>query len=175
MCVILDFTTRVQIAMDGQMSQPDPGDTADVVARPPVIYLVSILLGVGACSLWRVQVIPPTVSVPLGVLFACIAALLFVLSIRELRRAGTPIPTNQPTTALVTSGPYRLSRNPIYLAFTFLQLGVGLWMNCLWIIVLLAPTIALMTWGVIMREERYLTQKFGAEYLNYKKSAGRWL
>jgi protein-S-isoprenylcysteine O-methyltransferase Ste14 len=74
----------------------------------------------------------------------------------------------------VRTGPYRFSRNPIYLAFTLLQLGIAIWVNSLWILATLMASVALMH-IVIAREERYLERKFGAEYVAYKSSVRRWL
>lgn len=100
---------------------------------------------------------------------------LFSVSVRKFRAAGTPVPGNKPTTAIVRSGPYRFSRNPIYLAFSLLQLGIAIWVNGLWLVATLIAAIAIMSYVVIPREERYLDKKFGAEYLDYKNSVRRWL
>ena len=67
------------------------------------------------------------------------------------------------TTAIVTTGPYHFSRNPIYLAFTLLQLGIGFWVNSAWVVGMLVPTLLVMSYGVIAREERYPERKFGEE------------
>jgi len=99
---------------------------------------------------------------------------LFVSSAGKFRAAGTAVPANKPTTAIVRTGPYRFSRNPIYLAFSLLQLGIAIWVNSLWLLATLAVALALIH-VVIAREERYLERKFGAEYLAYKASVRRWL
>jgi len=112
-------------------------------------------------------------QVPSVVVLAAVA--LFVAAVRTFRAAGTPIPGNLPTTTVVRSGPYRFSRNPIYLAFTVLQLGLSLWINGLGLLATLLPAIALMALFVIPREERYLEARFPAEYLPYKASVRRWL
>ena len=82
---------------------------------------------------------------------------------------------HKPTTAIVRSGPYQWSRNPIYLAFSILQLGIACWLNNLWVLVTLGAAWGLMTWVVIPREEHYLERKFGADYLQYKAKVRRWL
>ena len=104
-----------------------------------------------------------------------LAVALFVLSVREFRRAGTPIRTRKPVTAIITTGPYRLSRNPIYLSFTLLQLGLGLWGNSAWVVGTLIPTLVLLSYGVIAREERYMAQKFGDAYLRNRGAVRRWI
>jgi protein-S-isoprenylcysteine O-methyltransferase Ste14 len=90
-------------------------------------------------------------------------------------RGHASIPTNKPTDAIVAGGPFRFSRNPIYLSMILLQIGVGVWTKSLWFFVLAAISVALLTWGVIMREERYLEQKFGDKYLSYKSRVRRWI
>jgi protein-S-isoprenylcysteine O-methyltransferase Ste14 len=103
------------------------------------------------------------------------AAALFSYSIKQFRMAGTPVPGNQPTTAIVRAGPYRFSRNPIYLAFFALHLSMAIWANSLWLMATLSATVAIIAVVVVPREERYLTGRFGAEYLEYKASVRRWL
>jgi len=103
------------------------------------------------------------------------AAALFSYSIRQFRMAGTPVPGNKPATAIVRGGPYRFSRNPIYLAFFALHLGLAIWVNSLWLVATLVATVDIIAVVVVPREERYLTERFGTEYLEYKASVRRWL
>jgi protein-S-isoprenylcysteine O-methyltransferase Ste14 len=103
------------------------------------------------------------------------AVALFLAAVRTMRAARTPVPGDRPTTAIVRSGPYRYSRNPIYLAFSLLQLGIAFWAGSLWLLVTLVPAVALMSFVVIPREERYLEARFQAEYLSYKGAVRRWL
>jgi protein-S-isoprenylcysteine O-methyltransferase Ste14 len=144
-----------------------------VLARPPIVYLVSILAGFGLHAVWPVRVVPHAIQPLGGVLILCAAA-VFVLSVREFRKARTPIRTRKPVTAVLTNGPYRFSRNPIYLSFTLLQLGLGVWANNVWVVGALLPTLVLMSYGVIAREEQYMARKFGDEYLQYKRAVRRW-
>ena len=103
------------------------------------------------------------------------AVALFLWAVRTFRTAGTPIPGNSPTTTIVRTGPYRYSRNPIYLSFSLLQLGLAFWVNSLWLLVTLIPAVALMSLVVIRREEHYLETHFPSDYLPYKTSVRRWL
>lgn len=143
--------------------------------RPPVVYLGAIAAGVAIHVGWRVALVPPAAGTPVGVLLSLAAVALFVASVRRFRAAGTPVPGNQPSTAIVRSGPYRFSRNPIYLAFSLLQLGLAFWLNSAGLLLTLVPAIALMSLVVIPREERYLEAKFPVEYPAYKVSVRRWL
>ena len=143
--------------------------------RPPFVYAGSIGLGLLVHWLWPVRWIAPSLGVPAGVLAVAMSIALFVWAVRTLRRAETPIPGNRPTTAIVRAGPYRFSRNPIYLAFTLFQAGIAAWINSLGLLLMLLPALALMMLVVIPREERYLAARFPTEYLPYKRAVRRWL
>ena len=92
-----------------------------------------------------------------------------------MRREGASIPTGEPTDSIVARGPYRLSRNPIYLSMVILLLGIGVWVNCGWFLVLAVLAAVLLNSGVILPEERYLESKFGDTYLTYKRQVRRWI
>jgi len=145
------------------------------LVRPPFVYLGSIALGLVLHLLWPARLVPLSVSTPGGAIVTVLAIALFVSAVRTLRAAGTPIPGNRPTTAIVRTGPYRFSRNPIYLAFSLLQLGISIWVNSVWLLATLAGAVALILYVVIRREEQYLERRFGAQYLDYKASVCRWL
>ena len=104
-----------------------------------------------------------------------VAVALFLYAVRTFRTAGTPVPGNRPTTTIVRTGPYRWSRNPIYLSFTLLHLGVAFWVNSLWLLVTLIPAVTLMSSVVIPREERYLETRFPSDYVAYRASVRCWL
>ncbi|EEA03518.1 Isoprenylcysteine carboxyl methyltransferase [Burkholderia sp. H160] len=145
------------------------------VMRPPFVYLGAIVLGVLLHFASPVRLVPHSVSGPLGGSAVLAAVVLFLWAVRTLRAAGTPVPGNRPTTTIVRKGPFRYSRNPIYLAFSLLQFGLALWVNSLWLLVTLMPAVALMSFVVIPREEHYLESRFPSEYLPYKASVRRWL
>jgi protein-S-isoprenylcysteine O-methyltransferase Ste14 len=100
---------------------------------------------------------------------------LFVAASRAFKAAGTPVPGNQPATTIVDTGPYRFSRNPIYLSFALLHFGVALLVNSLAVLITLLPALGVMAFVVIPREERYLTRRFPTEYAAYKASTRRWI
>jgi len=145
------------------------------LVRPPFVYLGSIALGLVLHLLWPARLVPLSVSTPAGAIVTVLAIALLVSAVRTLRAAGTPIPGNRPTTTIVRTGPYRFSRNPIYLAFSLLQLGISIWVNSVWLLATLAGAVALILYVVIRREEQYLERRFGARYLDYKASVRRWL
>ena len=159
----------------GEPGQP-AADAANLgLIRPPLVYLGSIGLGLLAHFFWPVRPLPSSMSVPIGVVLVLVASALFISSVRTLRKAGTPVPGNRPTTAIVRTGPYRFSRNPIYLAFTLFQIGLAAWVNSAALLLMLLPAAALTAWVVVPREERYLEARFPSEYAAYKREVRRWL
>ena len=157
----------------------DPGNTAGVVVRPPLLVLGALAVGFVLEYLWPLGAIgiavPRATRIVLGLgLFAAggaLAAWAFV----HFRRAGTNIPTSQPTLALVTGGPYRHSRNPIYAAMGVAFFGIALVADSVWLFALLIPVMLVLHYGVIAREEAYLARRFGEEYRRYRASVRRWL
>ena len=167
------------MASDGRSDKAETGMVPEVanpgIMRPPFVYLGAITLGLLLHFAWPVRLVSRAVSVPLGGSVVLVAVALFLYAIRRFRIAGTPVPGNRPTTTIVRTGPYRWSRNPIYLSFSLLQLGVAYWVNSLWLLVTLIPAVALMSFVVIPREEHYLETRFPSDYLPYKTSVRRWL
>jgi protein-S-isoprenylcysteine O-methyltransferase Ste14 len=159
----------------GLLSPRTPSVANSSVVRPPFVVLASLLAGAVLTVAWPLPFFPRVLRLPVGGLLVTMAAALFACSIRQFRMAGTPVPGNKPTTAIVRTGPYRFSRNPIYLAFFALHLGLAIWGNSLWLVAMLIATVAIIAGVVVLREERYLTARFGAEYLEYKASVRRWL
>lgn len=143
--------------------------------RPPLVYLSSIGLGLLIHLVWPVALLPASLHLPIGVLLVLAAVALFIFSVRMFRKAGTSVPGNRPTTAIVRAGPYAFSRNPIYLAFTLFQIGLAAWINSIALLLMVVPAAALMAFVVVPREERYLDARFPTEYEAYKQAVRRWL
>ena len=152
--------------------------TAGVIARPPLLYVGALLLGLAADHL-----LPLPFDVPkAGLVHSTIAGLVVVVGlalmaagIRDFSRGGTPVPTNQPTRTLVTTGTHRWSRNPIYVGMFFIYLGIGLAARSPWIVILTLPLGITVRYGVVAREEAYLERRFGDSYRDYKARVRRWL
>lgn len=145
------------------------------LVRPPIVYLISLISGAVIQLATPFPFLPGTLAVPLGAPLVVVAIALFAYSVATFRAAGTPVPARKPTTMIVRAGPYRFSRNPIYLAFSLFQLGIAMWVNSLWLLATLVGAVALMHYFVIRREEEYLERRFGVQYLDYKASVRRWL
>jgi protein-S-isoprenylcysteine O-methyltransferase Ste14 len=95
--------------------------------------------------------------------------------IRSFTRAGTPVPTNEPTRALVTTGIHAWTRNPIYVGMFLLYGGIGVATRSTWAPILTLPLAVTMRYGVVAREEAYLEWRFGDAYRDYKARVRRWL
>ncbi len=156
---------------DDPSSHPDH---AEVAFHPPLLLLGAIALGFAARWLALAEFLPKIVALTVGPTLTIAAFGVFLWAALTMHRGGASIPTGLPTDFIVAGGPYRFSRNPIYLGMVLLQVGIGVWANSLWFIGLAAVSVALLTWGVISREERYLARKFGQPYLAYKERVRRW-
>ena len=111
----------------------------------------------------------------LGGCLVLIGVALLAAGIRNFSRAATPVPTNQPTRALVTTGVHAWTRNPIYLGMFLIYGGIGAAALSPWVLILMLPLAILIRYGVVAREEVYLERRFGDTYLDYKRRVRRWL
>ena len=157
------------------MSTDNPG----VLVHPPILYMGALLLGavgdaLAPASLY-VLISVPKLVLGSGLVLLAGGITLLVMAIRKFSAAGTNVPTNKPALQLVTDGVYRLSRNPIYVALSCIYLSFGLLWDNPWILVLFLPVVLTMHFGVILREENYLTAKFGEAYMAFKAQTRRWL
>jgi protein-S-isoprenylcysteine O-methyltransferase Ste14 len=152
-----------------------PPDTAQVLVLPPLVYGAAFVIGLLLHLVFPLHILPTTLARWIGMMCVLVSLPLALTTFRVLSRAHTPVDPMKPTTALVTEGPFRYSRNPIYLALTLLYLGVALLVNAWWILLLVVPVLLVIRYGVIAREEAYLTRKFGDAYLQYTAEVRRWL
>ena len=152
-------------------TQDHPG----VVAPPPLIYAGALAIGLVVHRFFPVKCLPGAAASLLGRVCMGISGMLALSALLEMRRAGTHVDPRQPATALVSQGPFRLTRNPLYLSLTLLYAGIALVVNSLWPILLLPGALIMIRYGVINREERYLERTFGEQYLSYKAKVRRWV
>jgi len=149
-------------------------DKAGVIAPPPVIYLIAVLIGIMTDYFFPFSFMPESFQLPIGLLIILPSVTLAALSFREFKKAETNVDPYKPSTAIITSGPFRYTRNPLYVTLSFVIIGLGIWLDNIWIIAMLVPVLILMHYGVIKKEEQYLTKKFGDKYLKYKETVPRW-
>jgi len=149
-------------------------DSAGVVAPPPLIYLGGLAVGFALEALLPGTSIPGAVRWILGGVLLVAGLVLLGSFNTAFQRKGTAVEPWKPTTAIVTTGPYRLTRNPAYLGMALVYIGIALLADALWVLVPLPVVLLIIDRMVIAREERYLERKFGQEYLNYKGRVRRW-
>ena len=157
------------------MSEDNPG----VLVRPPFLYLGALMIGAVADTVWPasldVLITAPKLILGAGLILFVGGVFMFISAVQQFTRAGTSVQTSEPVACLVIDGVYRLSRNPIYVGFSCVMAGLGLVWDNPWVLVLLAPVILTMHFGVILREETYLTNKFGDAYKEFMLTTRRWL
>ena len=172
------FVVRVFLRMrSGVERTVDRADTPQVIALPPLIFLGALALAALLEAALPIPLPPLSSGVAYGlgaVLILCGLALL-LLGARRFTAAGTNIPPTLPTTALVVTGPYRWSRNPLYLAMILIYAGIGFAALSSWVLLLAVPLILILNYGVVIREEVYLERKFGADYRAYRARVRRWI
>ncbi|GHO45510.1 methyltransferase family protein [Ktedonospora formicarum] len=149
-------------------------DHAQVIAPPPILYAAAFLLGLYLDSWVPLRLIPRGPRSLIGGILLGTATATAAMAAREMRNADTPVQPTRPTAAIVQSGPYHFTRNPIYVSFTLAYTGLALLANRIWPLLLLPLLLKIMRVGVIEREEDYLEAKFGTEYLTYKENIPRW-
>jgi protein-S-isoprenylcysteine O-methyltransferase Ste14 len=151
-------------------------ETARVLVRPPIAWAVAVIAGFALDWLEPVPFVPDDLPAGLvGAVVFMLALALGIWAIDTMTRAGTNVPTNRPTTAIVESGPYRFTRNPIYLGMFGSLVGLAIAFDTPWPLVTLVPFALVIRYGVVAREEAYLERKFGQAYRDYRKRVRRWL
>lgn len=154
---------------------PSPPQSAGVRVDTQLIYAIPLAAGVLLDRWHPMRSLPPRLAAPVGIASLLVALAVAVAAVRRFRSARTSLQPWEPSTALITDGPFRLSRNPVYIGYTLLYLGVAFWVNSAWPLVFLPLVLWLMRRMVIDREEAYLEHRFGEVYRTYKRRVRRWL
>lgn len=149
-------------------------DLPGVLAPPPVIYALGLAIGILLQRSFPHPMLPAPWSRPLALVFF-LTGLVGIAAVVAFRRAGTSPNPYRSSSQLVTTGIYRVSRNPMYVGFTLGYLAAACWFNSLWLFLLLPVVLLVVLYGVILREERYLERQFGEEYRAYRARVRRWL
>jgi len=158
-----------------QTQAVDGVDAPEVLTFPPVIFAIFFAMGYVTDLAFPVE--PGLAAVRLiggGALVTASVALVAWAFSRFLK-ARTHVDVRRPATTLVKDGPYRLSRNPMYVAASLLYAGTAILLALPWTLVFLIPCLVVLHYGVIAREERYLEHKFGDTYRDYKSRVRRWI
>jgi protein-S-isoprenylcysteine O-methyltransferase Ste14 len=154
----------------------DAADNANALVRPPIALLLAFVGGLALDWLYPLRFVPAEVASGWvgAAVFACGLALA-LWAIATFRNAGTRVETYKATSVIVENGPYRFTRNPIYVGMFVGLIGLAIGFDSLWILVALVAFFLIIRFGVVAREEDYLARKFGSAYLAYKTRVRRWL
>jgi protein-S-isoprenylcysteine O-methyltransferase Ste14 len=149
-------------------------DAPEIIAFPPLLFGGTLAIGLIAHWIHPLRPFPPIPSRVIGALLAVAGIELARWGEKAQQRAGTNVDPRQPSTAIVVEGPYRFTRNPLYIGTTLIYLGIALLVDAAAPLVLLPVLLVVIDRGVIVPEERYLEMKFGAPYRAYRKEVRRW-
>ena len=158
--------------------QADDTAVARGIARPPVLYLACLLLGLALDRVLPLPLILPEAALirwTVGGGLILIGVAILAAGVRNFSRAATPVPSNQPVRALVTTGIHSWSRNPIYVGMCLLYGGIGIAARRPWALILALPLVVILRYSVVAREETHLERRFGDAYREYKARVRRWL
>lgn len=157
------------------MTAQKNSDQANVVAFPPMLFGTTLLIGVLLSYIFPTPLLSPMTALAIGLVLFGIGVITLLLAFQGMIQHKTTIHPKGATTAIVSNGLYRYTRNPMYLSLTLIYIGVSVATNAWWGLLLLIPLLVVVQKGIVEREEHYLTQKFGEEYLSYKAQVRRWL
>jgi len=150
-------------------------DSPRVIALPPLIFTAGFAAGLILEWIMPVHLFSAPMCKITGGSVAAAAGLLTLWGSFTMRSAGTNINPHRPTTVIVRNGPFRFSRNPLYISLIVLTLGGAIFYDVAWALVTLIPVFLIVRNYVVRREESYLEAKFGAPYLEYKAKVRRWI
>lgn len=153
----------------------DNEDHPHVLVFPPLLLSVFIGLAIASSFLFPVPIFSNLLAARfMAIALVVISAALGLWAKREMGRAQTNVNPRKPTLSIVKSGPFRYVRNPLYMVLIWILVATAFGLNNLGALALAVPFTAILHFGVILREERYLEAKFGEEYREYKRRVRRW-
>jgi protein-S-isoprenylcysteine O-methyltransferase Ste14 len=153
----------------------DRPDNPGVIAFPPLIWLVNAVISVLVHLFVQIPIMRYGICLVCGIVFIILAPTLALSAFRTMKSAGTNVHPSEPALTIVRGGPFRFTRNPLYLALCLLQIALGFFLNDWITLLFVVPLTVIFHYGVVLREERYLTAKFGESYLSYKREVRRWI
>jgi protein-S-isoprenylcysteine O-methyltransferase Ste14 len=150
-------------------------DVPNVLILPPLLYGVALAVGFLLHWIAPRPIVSSNAGLWVGGALLASGVFLAIWGRRVMEQSGTNVNPTLPTTALVAIGPFRFSRNPLYVALTLIYVGLALLANALWVLVLIVPVLLILHYGVVRREERYLEAKFGDAYRAYRSRVRRYV
>jgi protein-S-isoprenylcysteine O-methyltransferase Ste14 len=150
-------------------------DSSGVKFPPPALYLAGFLAGLTVELVFPIDRPPAGVTIAVAVIGVALWMALDGAAMLLFLRAHTSIAPANPTTTLVTSGPYRFTRNPMYVGMAFLYVALAVALGVIWALLFLPAVLVAVDRLLIAREEPYLEARFGEPYRAYKRRVRRWL
>ena len=162
-------------AMGGAEARAETTETAGIRVPPPLFYLAGLAVGIGLELAFPIDGPPTAVRIAVVVVGLAASAWLDFGAMARFARARTAVIPFTPTSALVTNGPYRFTRNPMYVGMACLYVAIAVGFSLIWALVLLPVVLVVVDRLVIAKEEPYMERLFGEPYLDYKRRVRRWL
>ncbi|MEK9944987.1 MAG: isoprenylcysteine carboxylmethyltransferase family protein [Alphaproteobacteria bacterium] len=175
---------RKRRRLDTEFSSAHPLDDDDIgelklpkfVAQPPAVFLVAVLGGAAVEQF----VLPLSFGlrwwgVGLGFLVFVAGVSLSMMAMQAFRKAASSPDPNHMPSKLVETGPFKRTRNPLYLGTLLMLIGLGLGANLPWVVIAAVPAMLIIHFGVVIREEAYLEDLFGEKYRAYRDRVRRWV
>lgn len=151
-------------------------DHPSIVAFPPLLWLINAIVSVLIhFFVFSIRILPQPFALILGLICLLAGPSLALPALRTMRAAGTNVDPAKPALLIVRGGPYRFTRNPMYLALCLVQAAIGFFLNDWIALLFVVPLAIVLHYGVILREEHYLEAKFGDSYLALKRKVRRWI
>ena len=158
------------------MSSDTASDKPGVIAFPPLIWLIgAVISALVHFFVIRLLIMSYSACLVCGIALVILAPTLALSAVVTMKKAWTNVKPAEPALTIVRGGPYRFTSNPMYLALCLLQVALGFFLNDWITLLFVVPLALIMHYGVVLREERYLTAKFGEPYLELKRAVRRWL
>lgn len=142
---------------------------------PPLPCLIGLLVGLACDWLWPWPIVRYMFALPLGILLIGVMIVISIGTNKAFKLHATPPDPSEETSAIIDTGPFKYSRNPVYLAVVILQVALGFVFNNTWIVLFAIPAMIMIHYVVVLGEEAYLEAKFGDKYLRYKSQVRRWI
>jgi protein-S-isoprenylcysteine O-methyltransferase Ste14 len=142
---------------------------------PPLVYLAGIVIGI-VTSIWiPTKIVPSSLAWTLGGILIICGAVLSGSAILKFKDVGTTVRPDRAAGTLVVIGPYRITRNPMYLGLALVYVGIAIADQSVWALIVLPVVLTIIQRRAIEPEEAFLERRFGADYIRYKESVRRWI
>jgi len=151
-------------------------DSADIRIPPPIFFFISLAFGLLLEYFLPINInIPQVPRAIFSSIFIIFSGYFAVSAFVVLINNKTTFDTSKSTTKIVTKGSFRISRNPLYFSLLLLLFGIAVIFFSIWLFLMVPVLYIVLLFKAVKPEERYLTQKFGKEYLEYSSKVRRWV